>query len=148
MYFFNIGKIKIKSVNFRHKFSSPDNQCAKGFLRLHTFFEYYLQRQLSKDYGEGSKKDTDDESVCTKYYDAHKALDVPRGDMLLRNTGECIHIYKPNMYKSNSFTKCVNQMITFVEMEMSLNACYVRNVCYGFHFCYLIRSDFVLVFHS
>ena len=31
-----------------------------------------------------------------------EALDVPRGDMLFRNIGECIHIYKLNMYKSHS----------------------------------------------
>ena len=45
--------------------------------------------------------------------------------MLFRNIGEGIRIYKPNMYKSSAFTKCINQIITFIEMEMSLNAGYV-----------------------
>ena len=72
---------------------------------------------MSKDYGEGSKKDIDDESVCPQYHNAREALDVSRGDMLFRNIGECIHVYKPNMFKSSAFTKCINQIIILTEME-------------------------------
>ena len=69
------------------------------------------------DYAKGSKKDRD-ESVCPKY-DARESPEVPRGEMLFGNIRECIHIHNPFRYKSSTFTKFINQIITLIEMEMS-----------------------------
>ena len=71
-------------------------------------------------YAKGSKKDRDDESVCPKYHDAHESPNLPRGEMLFGNIKECIHIHNPFRYKLTTFTKFINQIITFIEMEMSV----------------------------